>query len=296
MSGYLELLDGLLRTGLEGLSPAFRQAQATYVVSQQRPDGGFPGRRGPSDLYYTDFALRLLALLDPDPVALAAAARYLAHIPAPTDVVACFNLLNCRRLLVEYGHEVQLDLHAVLDVLRGRATRGAYHTFLAALCWEMLGQTAPQAEAAVEMIAGLQGAGGGFREQAGEGVEQTNATAAAVAYLLMRDALSEQRGRAATDFLATMQAADGGFLAHPAAPGGDLLSTFTALATLAGLDAIERVDLTAVARFLRQTAAPGGGFKAAPADTEADLEYTYYGVGCLALMQAALPHAVSSST
>ena len=49
----------------------FARRQVAYVASRQRDDGGFPGRDGGSDIYYTDFALRILDLLDPDHPALA---------------------------------------------------------------------------------------------------------------------------------------------------------------------------------------------------------------------------------
>lgn len=300
MSAYLDLLEGVLRTGLAQMGQLLKDAQVRFVLSQQCPDGGFTGRRGGADVYYTDFALRLLALVAPETPSLAATAVWLATAPPPTDVIQAFNLLNTRRLLAQCGHEVFLDTATITESLRhqrlpgggfarpGQSIPSAYHTFLAALCSQMLGEPLPQAEGAWAAIARLQGPSGGFREQLSEGIEQTNATAAAVAFLLLEERLTEPQALRAAAFLGKLQAEDGGFLAHGTAPCGDLLSTFTALATLAGLDGFERVDLSAVARFLRRTAAADGGFKAAPADTEPDIEYTYYGLGCLALIHAAL--------
>lgn len=301
MIAYLDLLEGVLRTGLEDVGEALKRSQAQFVLCRQQPDGGFPGRRGGADLYYTDFALRLLALVPPDPPLLSPTAGYLSRPHTPADVIQCFNLLNSRRLLGQIGYEVPLELAPVLKTLRrqclcdggfarpGNSTASAYHTFLAALCYEMLPDEAmPQVEEAIEAVAALQGPDGGFREQLSEGIEQTNATAAAVAFLLLQEALTEQQARRAVAFLSKLQGRDGGFLAHHTAPASDLLSTFTALATLAGLDGLDRVDLSTVARFMRQTACPTGGFKAAPSDTEPDIEYTYYGLGCLALIHAAL--------
>jgi geranylgeranyl transferase type-2 subunit beta len=300
MISYLTLLEGVLRTGLQKVSPALQQAQTDYALSLQQPDGGFPGRLGGSDLYYTDFALRLLALIAPETPALSRTATWVCHVPKPTDVVQCFNLLNCRRLLELCDQQATVDEAAVRQTLRrqslcdggfartGGVTPSAYHTFLAALCYEMLEEPMPQAEAAIGAVTSLQGRDGGFREQLSESVEQTNATAAAVSFLLLEEELTEQQALRAVGFMAKLQAADGGFLAHRAAPYSDLLSTFTALATLAGLDGFERTDLSAVARFIRATALPSGGFKSTPTDTDADLEYTYYGVGCLALLCAAV--------
>lgn len=287
MSDYLGFLEGVLRTGLEGLGPAFKQAQVAFVLSRQCADGGFRGRLGASDLYYTDFALRLLALVAPGTTQLSSTAAWLAQAVPPSETVGCFNLLNCHRLLAQCGHEIDVDKASVERVLRAQ-TPSAYRTFLAGLCFQMLAAPMPRAAEATAAIALLQGPGGGFREQRGEGQEQTNATAAAVAFLLLEERLTEEQAQDAVNFMVTQQADDGGFLAHPSAPLSDLLSTFTALATLAGLAGFERVDLPAVARFLRQTAMPTGGFKAAPTDTEPDVEYTYYGLGSLALIHAAL--------
>jgi len=286
MSDYLGFLEGVLRTGLEGLGPALKQAQVAFVLSRQCADGGFRGRLGASDLYYTDFAVRLLALVAPGTAQLSSTAAWLAQAVPPSEAVGYFNLLNCRRLLAQCGHEVEIEGASIERVLREQ-TPGAYRTFLAGLCFQMLAVPMPLAEAAAA-IALLQGPGGGFREQRGEGLEQTNATAAAVAFLLLAERLTDKQAQGAVNFMVKQQADDGGFLAHRSAPLSDLLSTFTALATLAGLAGFERVDLPAVARFLRQTALPTGGFKAAPTDTEPDVEYTYYGLGSLALIHAAL--------
>ena len=77
------LAGRVLRSGMAGLSAAFVDSQVRFVAGCQQPDGGFRGRQGGSDLYYTDFALRTLALLLPDHAAFGRAAGYLAHPPRP---------------------------------------------------------------------------------------------------------------------------------------------------------------------------------------------------------------------
>ena len=99
-SPYLDMLDALLRPGIAGLSRRFVESQVRFVAGCQQSDGGFGGRQGGSDAYYTDFALRTLAWLAPGHAALGAAAGYLARRPFPPhDVVECFNLLHAHRLL-----------------------------------------------------------------------------------------------------------------------------------------------------------------------------------------------------
>ena len=60
---YLENLTIRLANGVARLPEESRQQHARYFLAAQQPDGGFRGREGASDLYYTSFALRGLAVL-----------------------------------------------------------------------------------------------------------------------------------------------------------------------------------------------------------------------------------------
>jgi geranylgeranyl transferase type-2 subunit beta len=299
----LDQLDALLLTGAVNLGPGFRAQQLAYLRRSQLRDGGFPGRQGGSDLYYTDFALRLASLLEAGEALWERAAAYLRAAPEPSDLISVFGALNASRLLMGVDVLVPLDRDRLRQFLRSHAlpsggfakTMGgpisAYATFVAALCAEMLDFPLPGPEATVSAVSALQGSRGGFRESAGSGAEQTNATAAAVAFLTMREALSPAAAADAAQFLGAMQGPGGGLWTHAEAPAEDLLSTFTGLVALAGLPDAEAFDLIGVARFVRDLARPEGGFAATRGDLEADLEYTYYGVGTLALLRAILPPA-----
>lgn len=291
-----DLLEEMLREGVQALGEAFRAAQLAHVLGQQRPDGGFGGRRGGSDLYYTEFALRLLSLIsqgDEPGVrdVRAHAARYLNTRPPPTELVDIFSLLNARRLLERQGLAVTVDeAHCRAAIQRqhreegGYGLRGgmAYGTFLAALSLRLLGQDEPLTAADVAAVAALQQPEGGFAQDPG-GASQTNSTAAALAVLLMENALDEQAGQRAVEYLARQQHPSGGFRSHDGAPP-ELLSTFTALSTLAFLDHGANVDLANIARFVKSCTNSSGGFGAHAADPEVDVEYTYYGTGTLALL------------
>src|SRR5690349_7906525 len=63
MPTYLEDLTLRLAAGIAELPEAVRRPHAGHVLAAQREDGGFAGREGGSDLYYTGFALRSLAML-----------------------------------------------------------------------------------------------------------------------------------------------------------------------------------------------------------------------------------------
>jgi geranylgeranyl transferase type-2 subunit beta len=291
---YLDLLDDAIAEGLRHLGPAFCRAQLDHVLACRRPDGGFPGRRGDSDLYYTEFALRTLVLLDAPTEALAAAVPFLAAHASPDELTDVFSLLNSRRLLAARGVRLSVAEGACRDEIisrrvrsggYGRLTAGgatAYATFLVALSLELLGDKLPAPAPAVGAIAALQNPDGGFAQEA-DGASQTNSTAAAVAFLTLADALDPDVGARARDYLLAQQDSSGGFVSRPGAPA-DLLSTFTALTTLLFLEGAARVDLAGVARFTRACAGPAGGFGAHPGDAEIDVEYTYYGVATLALL------------
>src|SRR5437763_8951542 len=63
MATYLEDLTLRLAAAIAELPEELRARQGKYLLSMQRDDGGFAGREGGSDLYYTSFALRSLAML-----------------------------------------------------------------------------------------------------------------------------------------------------------------------------------------------------------------------------------------
>ncbi len=304
MIDFLDATDDLLRQGATQLSPAFRSAQIDFVLSQQADAGGFAGSAGPPDLYYTDFAVRCLAILDGprEPLRLAAA---WAERQTPCDLIHWFCALNTRRLLRGRGIPIREPVRLLPgggregvehqesslaaprtgtpNPLPGMPHDRAYSLFLGLLVRQL--RREPLGDAATASLANLRRSDGGFAESVGGLHGHTNATAAALASLwLTGDADAESLG-SALDFLAARQTPQGGFAAHAAIESADLLSTFTALLSLATLGRTD-VDLGGVARFLRQCARPGGGF-AATADTSApvDVEYTWYGVGLACLLR-----------
>ena len=61
---YLALLTSRLADGVARQPEATRARHAAYLRAAQNADGGFAGREGDSDLYYTAFGLRGLSVLD----------------------------------------------------------------------------------------------------------------------------------------------------------------------------------------------------------------------------------------
>ena len=59
---FLLALAERLTSGLSTIPESTLQKHRQFVLSQQMTDGGFRGREGGSDLYYTSFAIRCLGL------------------------------------------------------------------------------------------------------------------------------------------------------------------------------------------------------------------------------------------
>src|SRR5437773_12409534 len=95
MNNYLQDLNDRIAAGVARLPLALRQRQTQYYLSKQNADGGFSGREGESDLYYTGFGLRGLAVLDAlTPEVGARAADYLRGcLTKQTSVVDFFSFL-----------------------------------------------------------------------------------------------------------------------------------------------------------------------------------------------------------
>lgn len=307
--GFLDALDGALGMGVGALGRAFTNHAAQFAVGKQMADGGFRGRLGESDLYYTDFGVRVSSLLSANCEILEAAGRWMTcKQHSPTNVVDCFNLLNIGRILEASGVCLPVDAGRLIAVLQthqlpdggyarpGSALVSAYNTFLAALCHEILHLDFPNPDKAIAALRGLKRPDGGYSESSGEPFSQTNATAAAAACLTMCGALTGEDAASTAEFIVRMQSSEGGLIAHPSAPEADLLSTFTGMVCLFGLDGLNHMSLPAAARCIRSLLNHEGGFRASPSDSEPDIEYTYYGLGALALLRVHMLAAESEQS
>lgn len=273
--------------------------------SAQQPDGGFSGRAGVSDLYYTSFALRTLAVLGQlEGERAEQAGRFLvSQLTQSTTTVDFLSLIYGAKLLeaaagVDVFAGAQSDwpeqVARTLETLRrddGGYAKGpegqassTYHTFLVTLALELIGAPLLQPERIVHFILGQRRDDGGFVEIRPMRRGGANPTAAALGVLRVVDALSEPIRTGAIKFLSEMQTDEGGMRASTRIPIADLLSTFTATLSLADLGGLEAVDTGAVRRFAESLAQPDGGFLAAAWDEVTDVEYTFYGLGVLGLL------------
>jgi geranylgeranyl transferase type-2 subunit beta len=297
-----QIITALLQQGNSYLSTGLRDRIADYVVSKRREDGGYPGRFGGSDPYYTDFALRILSLTRSEEVRHPATLAYAARGDPMADIPECFNRLSIAQFCdVPLPRRARncLERHLLVSDCYCRSVvspvPSAYCTFLGTNCEEILGLDSRNWMDAADQILKLQSADGGFADTGSGDAPQTNPTSAAAGYLiqagLFETRLTDSRKSdlehatvQAGTYLLGMQAQGGGFKAHANASYPDLLSTFTALAALAAMGRVKQANLKEHIRFVGLIADANGGFRSCIADAESDIEYTYYGLGCLALI------------
>lgn len=305
MPRYLEQLTVRLASGLGELPTADRERHASYLKVAQQPDGGFAGRDGGSDLYYTGFALRSLAILGElyGPLAERAANFLQGRLTGRESIVDFLSLIYGATLLkTSAGIDIFSNAPAhwkqavaeALEKLRrpdGGYAKGAegtasstYHTFLVLLCLEMLELPPSQPERMVQFLLSQRCEEGGFREIRASKRAGTNPTAAAVGALKILNALSDDIRETTLDFLCEMQTDEGGLRANTRIPIADLLSSFTGMLTLIDLQGLHEINVGEVAKYVHSLELPTGGFHGAVWDPAHDVEYTFYGLGCRALL------------
>jgi geranylgeranyl transferase type-2 subunit beta len=309
---YLEQLSRLTVDGLARLPTEFRSRHAGYLIARQNPDGGFSGREGGSDLYYTSFALRSLAALNAlSPEICRNTAGYLTDsLARQTSVVDFFSFLYSRLVLqVTAGIDVFTAspagwpdrVAAMLETLHtpdggyDKTPRGAsgstYHTFLVGMTYQLLSRPIPRAEQVIQFVASRRRDDGGYVEIGPMRRSGANPTAAAIGILQLIETqeadsaiLTSELREGVSGFLTSLQSEEGGLRANSRIPLADLLSTFTGLWTLHQLGAIDRVDRNIAGRYAHALELPTGGFRGGLWDDATDVEYTFYGLGTLALL------------
>ena len=312
MSIYLQELTVRLATGMGKLSEADRQKHIDYFLAAQQPDGGFAGRMGGSDLYYTSFGLRGLSILGElyGPVAEKAESFLRKQLASHQTIVDFFSLFYAANLLkISAGNDIFADadpawpeqVAGFLESLRredggySKAPEGhagsTYHTFLVVLVLQLLEKPIPHPEKIVAFLNGQLEDDGGWREIRVSKRPGTNPTAAAAATLKIISetcdglgAIDHDTKEITLDFLCEMQTDEGGLRANTRIPIADLLSSFTGGLTLTDLNSFGELDVELFDTFVRSMERAEGGFQAAAWDDAHDVEYSFYGLGCKALL------------
>jgi prenyltransferase beta subunit len=257
-------------------------------------DGGFRGRDGKSDLYYTLFGLEASMTLDVK-IPYERVTDYLHRFEAGQflDLVHLASLVRCRANLADGGGDAidsATQRAMIARLMHFRATDGGFSTsagaerghvygsFLALGICQDLEVDDLEPVAMLESVHSLQMPDGGFSNEPTMTVSATAATAAAITiFYYLRASVPESALR----WLAARAEPQGGFSAIPSGPNmaiPDLLSTATALhaLTLVGVDMDEIRDRNL--DYLDALWSARGGFHGHPADDVLDCEYTYYGL------------------
>ncbi len=305
MSSYLQDLTIRLAEGVGRLPEALRRRHADFLRAKQNADGGFAGREGGSDLYYTGFALRSLAILGELDGELAerAAGFVRQRLGGQAAIIDFLSLLYSAMLLdtaagIDVFAEAPADWRGrvAAEVERFRRPDGGYamsheghssstyYTFLVLLCQQVIGAPPVEPERIVEFVTSRRREDGGFVELGPMRKSGTNPTAAAIGTLKILGAIDEETWQGAIDYLAERQTDEGGLAANTRIPFADVLSSFTGTLTLLDLGGLDAIDVGDVRRFVQSLECDTGGFMAHSLDEVADVEYTFYGLGTLALL------------
>jgi geranylgeranyl transferase type-2 subunit beta len=257
-------MDRACCAGAAGLGAAVLEPLRAGVLAHRQPDGGFRGREGGSDAWYTAFALRCLELTGgiPQPIA-SAAAGWLAD-RRPQGV----------RQALDHATIARLTGAALVAAAAAEPASTVYDAFAGAVLADLCRRMPPHLDL------GPLRRGDGFAESTQHAEAQVPATAAAITVQLLHG----RRDLRACRFLTAQQVAGGGVRVHAGAPVPDLLSTATATWALAACRQLHLVDRSGLARFA-VACRTADGFAAVPGDPQSDPEYTWYGLTLLALLR-----------
>jgi geranylgeranyl transferase type-2 subunit beta len=306
--GYLERLTLQLIAGASLLPDSLTARHADFLRRRQNADGGWSGREGPSDLYYTSFALRALTILGQleGPLAFRARDFLSSRLSTHQSWVDLLALVYGGKLLEAACDASPFDGQGVgwseriasslADLRRpdggyAKSVEGqagsTYQSFLVAICLELMGCAIDDPEALERFFLGQRQEDGGFLEIRVAKRSGANPTAAAAGGLRVLGHPSQSTFEGICQFLLDLQGDEGGVHANTRIPMPDLLSTFTACTTLWDLGALSELDLSAAQRFVESMERPEGGFAGFAMDPAEDVEYTFYGLGAMALLAAA---------
>jgi geranylgeranyl transferase type-2 subunit beta len=303
--GYLVNLTAQLVDGLAAWPQAKRETHARWLVANQNPDGGFSGREGGSDLYYTGFALRGLAVLQglTEEVCERAGKYLQSQLNTPASVIDLFSLLVGSSLVQLGGYDVfaksptdwPVRVAGSLAGFRtpdggygqtpGQAAGSTYHSFLVALLFQLIEQEIPEPNALAAFVRTRARPDGGFVEAPAMRRCGTNPTAAGAGLLQILGEMDEETALKVVAFLRGLPSAlEGGYRANDRIPSADLLSSFTACWTLKQLGHEEEIDKPNIRTYAIALENKSGGFQGGLWDAGLDVEYTFYGLGTLAVV------------
>ena len=302
MISYLAQLTERILPGMLREKPERREKLRAYFLTALDQNGGFRGRKGNGDLYYSAFAIRglfLLGMLD-DETLLPRVSHFLEEQHrrddlTPVDILSwtfCATLIQTVQgteplpeqmasLLNRWEHFRRND--GCFAASEKSVFSSTYTTFLTAIFYELLGESERIRTIPVEPILERRRSDGGFVELPPLQYSGTNPTAAAVGFLTLLEFPLPAKEQT-VEFFCRCQQHTGGFQAHARIPIPDLLSSFSALTALHDLGAADQVNRSALRNFLTKLHSPDGGFFGMLLDQQSDVEYTFYGMALEAMV------------
>jgi len=295
-----------LAAGVEGLDGEERLRVASFFRSRQDSSGGFTGRQGGADIYYTSFAVRglgLLGELDVPGLETYLVQKIEESREASFSCTEMISLFFAVHLWEGYSGRTLLGDGLLDQFERFRRPDGGYassekaafsstyHTFLVLGLQEHLVPDFPlDEEELYRFLQKRQRSDGGFVELEPLRHSGTNPTVAGLGLLAcLRDrTVSAPLREKALRYLKGCQTPDGGFQANKRIPTADLLSTFTALSMFYEAEYEDQINLAAARNFvqsLKREVPDGLGYVGGPWDHEPDVEYTFYGLAADCLIK-----------
>jgi hypothetical protein len=261
--------------------------------------GGFHGRDGSPDIYYTAFAIDSLSALNAMPTDLHAIESWVRSFGAGEnlDFVHRTCLARCWARLPGLAIPRAVRRHLATSLECCRSPDGGYNTipspaagsvtgtFFALGAYDDLDLSPPSPLKALASLGRLGTPGGACANEPGL-IDGTTPATAGIAILNGR--LHRKTDPRIIQWLLAQCHCEGGFLASPGAPLPDLLSTATALYAMhVQRVRLEAARISACLGFVESLQEPSGGFCGQWTDDTADAEYTFYALlslGCLVAM------------
>lgn len=269
-----------------------------FVRSTQQADGGFAGRDGTSDIYYTGFALDALRALDCDPGA-GDVAAYLRRTERTADHDLAHRVSWLRSAVRVEGPDAirrRLRDGVLTDIeefrssdggyalAKGRDRGSVYGCFLAAGAYAEVTTEPPGWERALAMVTQRRTTDGAYANEPGVEVGSSLATAAAVSMIAAAARPPDERVRT---WLNERRTPEGGFEAVPGLGRADLLSTACVAYALA-VSGAPAVDAASLAAYCESLWHDNGGFGGHAMDGGDDCEYTFYALLTLGAIQTSV--------
>lgn len=272
---YLGQLTERLAAGLACVEPIPRDRHAQFLLGAQRPDGGFAGREGESDLYYTSFALRALAALQVTPSPAERSVTVASPVSRHGVATGVEFAVGAARFLRERAQQPA----AVVDFL---ALVYSAQLVQAAIGVDILAERRPDwRDRVADTLESFRSPEGGYCRSLPAGAASTYYTfLVALCYELIDRPLPDRDG--VVEFLLTRRRDDGGFVEVAPARRSGANPTAAALTILRQHAVLDSRTRAAAADFLVGLQAAHGGFCANTRVPLADLLSSFT---CLVTLQ-----------